>query len=610
MPRLEPPARELLAARDRFLETGDPSLAGGVRPDVLASWQRSLRSGVDPTDSSPPPFEPHPRTDGQLIAAADAVLAPEAARLASTSASLFLSDQEGRLVRRWAHGGTLNRDLDRVYGFPGFSLDESRVGTNAVGTVFETGKAAGVRGGEHYLERFLPFACVGVPIHHPVHRRVIGALDASCRVEEVNGLLMPWAMGLARDIERWLFEQTSRDERLLLERFVTACATPPHRPTICLNDRTIISNPAAARLIGGTDQALLWEQAGQAVEHRRPLEHTLLLADREVEVRCVPVEDDGRVVGVVVQVLGPDPRRMVACRTAGRCGHPAPGLPGFVARSSTTRRAGELAVSARTSGVPLLVRGETGTGKATLLRAVFHGHPLVEVDAALLLVDGPRRWLSALRQALGPPGTTTGTTTGNVTVVRHLESVPPRLARTVCSVLDSAPGALLAATATTGDWCAPVHPSLLSRFGHTTVELAPMRDRPEDLPALLATLGDRLDAAPGESRTRDWSPDAVQALARAPWPGNVAQLEAVVRGILAAGPIGRIQLRHLPDELRAPPRRRTLARLDRGELEVISETMRQTRGNKLEAAALLGVSRSTLYRRLRTYGIDLTDKTF
>lgn len=594
MPRLEPGARSLLAARDRFLETGDPALVTGIRPEVLASWQRSRLSGLDPTDPNPPPFDPPSAGDGHLLAAAESVLGAESARLASTSTSLFLSDHDGRLLRRWADGSALNRRLDQVYGFPGFSLDEARVGTNAVGTVFETGRPAGVRGGEHYLDRYLPFACVGVPIRHPIHRRLIGVLDASCRAEDGNALLMPWTTGLAREIERWLAERACRHERLLLDRFLNACATPPSRPTICLDDRTIISNPAAARLIDGTNQAMLWEQTAQTIEHGRARRHVLLLRDREVEAQFEPVEDEGRVFGAVVRLL-PAPRQGLPHAPARADDHR---LPGFVAVATDVRDAVRTACSARSGGLPILAGGEPGTGKLALLTALYQDRDVAMLDAALLPVDGLRAWIADLRDALGAPN--------RVVILRHIECVPDDCAQAVCAVLDVSGGdRRIAATVTTGNAAAASHPGLVARCGHAHAELAPLRERPDDVPALLATLGRRV-----EDRDRTWSPEVIQALTRSAWPGNVRQLESVVHAVLSARPVGPVQLHHLPENMRTAARRKQLSRLDRSELATITDTLRQTRGNKLEAAALLGISRSTLYRKLRWYGIHLADKAF
>ncbi|HEY2203674.1 MAG TPA: helix-turn-helix domain-containing protein [Pseudonocardia sp.] len=611
MPRVRH-ARGLLAARERFLCSGDPATAEGVRPEVLASWRRSWRGGVDPGGSDPPPFQPPSVTDGRLLTAAEAVLGAGYAQLGSSSTSLFLSDHEGRLLRRWADGGALNRSLDRIYGVPGFSIDESVVGTNAVGTVHETGLPALVRGGEHYQERYLPFACAAVPVRHPVHRGLLGVLDVSCPERDANGVLMPWAAGLARDVERWLAELATRRERLLLERHLAACAVPRHHPTVCLNERTVIADPAASRLLAGADQALVWEQAARAVQQRRPRTLVLPLGGREIEARCRPIEDGGRVVGAIVELCEPV---RVSCADGHRArpGAPAdPALPGFAGRGRLSAEDRRVALAARTSGLPLLVRGEAGTGKATLLRALSADRPVRVLDAALLPVDGVRAWTAALRAARADAGATV--------VLRHLESVPARYAAAVCAVLDeaagpsgdsaadrvAAPSGRLAGTVTTGRDQPGAQPGLIARFAHAPVEVAPLRDHPEDLPELLTALGGRAGAP-----ERRWSPEAVQALSRAPWPGNVRELESVVRGVLGGGVVGDVRLTDLPGGVRDTARPgRPLSRLHRTELDAIHAALRETGGNKVEAAALLGVARSTLYRKLRGFGTELADRAY
>jgi transcriptional regulator of acetoin/glycerol metabolism len=83
----------------------------------------------------------------------------------------------------------------------------------------------------------------------------------------------------------------------------------------------------------------------------------------------------------------------------------------------------------------------------------------------------------------------------------------------------------------------------------------------------------------------------------------VRQLESVIQGIVARRPRGVIVLQDLPAEYRSPPWRR-LTRLERAEREAILEVLVQTGGNKVRAAALLGISRATLYRRLKQLSIS------
>ena len=68
--------------------------------------------------------------------------------------------------------------LDRVDFDRGFSFEESSIGTNGVGTVFEVGAPVSVVGSEHFNQSLVQFACTGAPILDPLTGRVVGVLDA------------------------------------------------------------------------------------------------------------------------------------------------------------------------------------------------------------------------------------------------------------------------------------------------------------------------------------------------------------------------------------------------------------------------------------------------
>jgi transcriptional regulator of acetoin/glycerol metabolism len=101
-------------------------------------------------------------------------------------------------------------------------------------------------------------------------------------------------------------------------------------------------------------------------------------------------------------------------------------------------------------------------------------------------------------------------------------------------------------------------------------------------------------------------PDSIQVLCRVEWPQNVVSLESLIRRMTSECRRGYVDARSLPDSIRSRATRRVLSRLEQLEATEITECMRRTHGNKVEAAQLLGIARSTLYRRLRALGIDLS----
>jgi DNA-binding NtrC family response regulator len=137
----------------------------------------------------------------------------------------------------------------------------------------------------------------------------------------------------------------------------------------------------------------------------------------------------------------------------------------------------------------------------------------------------------------------------------------------------------------------------------------PLRERVSDIPLLvdhaLTRLGERLPQASG---SLGCSPFAMRLLRQYEWPGNVRQLFAVLESasILAEG--GRIEAQHLPAEVRgaqeiAPtPRYRAVVDAD-GERAAIEAALSHAGGTLSRAADLLGMGRTTLWRKVRAYGI-------
>ncbi|MGF1508983.1 MAG: sigma-54-dependent transcriptional regulator [Myxococcota bacterium] len=151
---------------------------------------------------------------------------------------------------------------------------------------------------------------------------------------------------------------------------------------------------------------------------------------------------------------------------------------------------------------------------------------------------------------------------------------------------------------------------LYYRLAVITVELPPLRDRPEDV-ALLAEHFLERYAAKNQRSIRSMTPELRHALSRYRWPGNVRELENVIERAVVLNRTGTLTLDDLPGPLRTddtsgPGIRREGAqivipvgtRLDEVERVLIRETLAETGGDKSLAAQLLGIAARTIYRKL------------
>ncbi|MDQ2833345.1 MAG: sigma 54-interacting transcriptional regulator [Acidobacteriota bacterium] len=144
---------------------------------------------------------------------------------------------------------------------------------------------------------------------------------------------------------------------------------------------------------------------------------------------------------------------------------------------------------------------------------------------------------------------------------------------------------------------------LYQRLATVEIVISPLRERTEDLPALVGRLLERLGKAGGEDTVASGiSEQAMQRLVRYGWPGNAVEMENVLRGAMLQADGGIVGLHHLPAlEENAFNLANTAAESVRLQDVVERHVLRILKdcgGNKVRAAEKLGISRSTLYRML------------
>src|SRR5215475_10269538 len=148
---------------------------------------------------------------------------------------------------------------------------------------------------------------------------------------------------------------------------------------------------------------------------------------------------------------------------------------------------------------------------------------------------------------------------------------------------------------------------LFFRLNVVQVKLPPLRERKSDIPLLVTSFLDKFSDPQRSARVI--SEDAMRRLIAYDWPGNVRELEnAIERAVaLGSGPI--VAVADLPTNLQYPtteraPEKDELLPLEELERRAILRTLRQTSGDKLAAARILGIGKTTLYRKLKQYHVE------
>ncbi len=400
------------------------------------------------------------------------------------------------------------------------------------------------------------------------------------------------------------------------------CAVNGEAPVLSVVTATPPTPPAAP--------GLAWIWAPSSAVGLRELQHALEQGARDVAT------------GTTDQVASRIAER------AKECAEPPEPLsppPGFVAKSAAARALLEhLRTAARTS-MPVLLTGETGTGKELAARLIHDwsaraSRTFVPINCAAIpneLMEGELfgyvkgAFSGAVRDYDGQFGAAEGGTV----FLDEVDDTPFSLQMKLLRVLEdhvisrlgenawrrvnfrvlAATNRNLEALIAEGHFGADVY----QRLATVRIELPPLRERTEDIPDLVSELlarFDREEPRPKSARVKDVSPHALQLLAAYPWPGNVRELRNVVFGALVAKRTGTELLpSDLPSRLfrksdvAAAPRyvndAAVKAAISAGQMNLkrakeelekvaIGEALRQSGGNAAQAAKLLGdVGRGT-----------------
>ncbi|MPY77812.1 MAG: hypothetical protein GEV04_04825 [Actinophytocola sp.] len=543
-----------------------------LRPEIAESWHRVTNVGLRPDAS----LDRVPVTDfdstSRLMVAAKPVLDELLTQLEYTSLCLVLADRDCRIVGMRFADSRLEGALEQIGAVPGGMYSEEISGTNSVATPYETHRGLLVNGDEHFLEPLKKFSCYGHPIRHPVTGRLEGVLDITEAGPTANPLFVPFVQRAVRDIEDRLLECSPRGERFLLAAFQSAAKQRSHA-VVAFGDDIVLTNPTAVDLLEAADHAVL-----RALASDVPADRTLVRTLRLASGRAVTVEG-ARINGAPGTMFRLVSEPADSAATTHR-------RPQHVATSVEQRLA-----ALRETRSPVLISGEPGSGRSHGVLALAGDEPVVTLDA----VDVP----SLGEGAWGDRLATLAATHKGVVAVEEIQLLPAALCMRLTGLLAGS-AARLVLTSTSRDLL-EAHVAAVAASCVAHVELPPLRRRRHELPALVERMTRELRP---EANVR-FTASALTTLAAHQWPGNLRELVMVVRHAVEARSAGDITVADLPETYRHGVEARSLTPWEQAELDAIVAALRETGGNKRQAAERLGISRSTLYNRLRSLRITI-----
>jgi transcriptional regulator of acetoin/glycerol metabolism len=638
-------------AHGRFLEAG--SAPRGLVPEFIEnSWARSHRAGVEAdrvrelARLSEIEFRHAEQAHVDFITEATPVLEHLYEEIAETGSIVLLCGPDGLILKAMGDPAFLER-AERVALSPGVNWAENAKGTNAIGTAIIERLPVTVYAAQHYVQHHHFLTCSASPILD-AQGEVAGVLDITgdYRAHQVHTIAL--VKMAAQMIERQVFRRQYRSDVVLRmhRRANFLGSIYDAQVAFSLDGGYLAGSAATATVLGRNDLGTHLCFRDIFDTH---LDHALAEIRRADHGICRLRSRDGSHVHIRIDVAPPSrPAVRPECATSRPAsGVGAGGQPSQRVAAVDCLRQADPAMSAlldkarRVIGrdIPILIQGETGSGKEWVARGLHDagprgGRPFVAVNCAAIpegLIESELfgydegAFTGARRK--GMPGRVLQADGGTL-FLDEIGDMPLSLQTRLLRVLQdrtvSPLGAARAVTVDIAVMCAThrdiralvseggFREDLYYRLNGITIQLPALRQR-QDLRALV----DSILAVECRGQPAPVIDDPVWAVFRAhPWPGNVRQLQSVLRTATALMDEDRIiRLDCLPDGFAdglAPPVAVSVqgasawaesectepVSLEAVERLAIRRALEAHGGNVSAAARALGIGRNTLYRKL------------
>ena len=637
-----------MSAWERFLTSDNPADLP-VRSVIQGSWTRSATNGVNAHAGATPlvadddQLDRTKRRNRLLLAAADQSLQHAADLLEETSAMVVLTDGDGVILDTRGDNRTLDAGHD-IKLQPGGHWGEDVVGTNGIGTALSTGKPVFVHAAEHFCEGIKSWTCAGAPIRDPVDQSVIGLIDISGPPEIFRRHNIALAVLAAEKIELALGEHARVDRLRLLEACLSSMPVTDGADGLVVLDRRgriiHLNGDAVPRRLTSSDGAEL------------DLGHHLVdlsgaLTDQDIYDR---LPEPLRPAWVKPLKIGSDMSgaMLIYAAAAGRARArpkspaptitpPAQALPEIQGRSDRLLHAMSKAKRAAASRVSVLVEGETGVGKE-LFAKLIHGAGQDDPDAPFIAFNcgavskdllgaelfghvagaftGAARDGRAGRFELAHGGTLCLDEIGELPLdlqpylLRALEEgAVYRLGDGKPRPVDVRLVALTNRNLKEEVAAGRFRRDLYFRISTVTLDIPPLRERAGDIDLLIDHFNLMFAEKYGvESLLIDQ--DARDALRHHPWPGNIRELRNLIESLTLMSTERNVRLGDLPQEIAAPGASEEApsaldvnCSLEDTERLAIEQAIEAGGDNLSLVAKTLKISRSTLYRKMKQYGL-------
>jgi len=604
-------------------------------PSIARSWLRCLEDyHLDPAQTIAPTVLEHGRLLEsrerlqQVLHIAGSEMNSLHQQLSGAGHAVLLTDARG-VILNCVTASSERKIFERAGLWLGADWSEACEGTNGIGTCLVERQSLTIHRDEHFRGRHTGLTCSASPVFDP-HGELLAVLDVSSAREAVSRQSQFHTMALvnlsAKMIESCYFLRHFENQWLLRFHLQAESVGLFSEGLLAFDGegRICAVNQSALNLLGQVRGGLL----GQPVEalFECSLDQLLGRASANATASWPLRTRDGR---HLFAALRGQPRGIGVPAPIAKLPEP-PRLPGICLGDPALQNDFRKALRVFERDVPLLINGETGSGKEAFAKAVHHASQ--RADKAFVALNCAAIPESLIESELFGyrGGSFTGArkegmqgklqqADGGTLFLDEIGDMPLALQTRLLRVLEDRMVVPLGGepqaidvriiSATHRDLLGRVadgsfREDLYYRLNGLEVGLPPLRERSDKSQLLDFLLAEE---AGGQAVLLELA--ARSALLRFAWPGNVRQMRTVLRTLAALCDDGRVGLEDLPAQIRqaqAQPVAEALSMespLEDAERLALLTALEQQRWHMSHTAEQLGVSRNTLYRKLRRHGI-------
>jgi len=605
-------------------------------PMLVSSWKRCHKWGVDPKS-----VQDELLTDGELedrrermhdlFQACKPILETLYTQVRQSDFMVLVSDRDGYIVTKWGEPPFTER-ASRVRLDVGANWEERVKGTNAIGTALAESQPVSVWGNQHFCEENRFLTCYAAPLYSPTGE-LLGILDVSGDARLHHPHTLGMVITAAQACQARLLLHQTRRELVLHMREMDAVMESLGHPMIAVDTDGLITrlNQSAARMLGNQMADCIGQPMTRWFD---PDDVQALLTRSDRDVTILSFADGG--VSWVAKPVQDERKRTFRIHLAGRtpADRQSDGMKpvsNLVMGCPKVRKVFELAVRIAPSPLTLLIRGETGTGKDRLARAVHEASgrkgafvavncgaiPATLVESELFGYEkgaftGARKSGYKGKFEAADGGTLFLDEIGDMPTASQVALLRVLEEKKVTRIGSHRPipvdVRVIAATHQNLEQAVAegrFRADLFYRLREMELVLPALRER-TDLRLLADHFLKKVEQELG--RAIRVSAEVWPILEQYDWQGNLRELRQVIRqaayqACLIRG-VDWITPRDLPPlrrEASGSEKTVSFLSIDDAEERTIAQAIQATHGNLSAAARLLGIGRTTLYRKLHKY---------